>query len=393
MSPTSRQPERRSHWPVLRLTRPGWVFLLLAMLVGTAAGKSEVALVFVMFGMMLGTLAVSVLLSWRMVAGVRLRRDCPEWAWQHRPVHLGYYLRSIRAHTSCLGLSVEEIAPPHAPAAGGFCLHLSPRAVFRAAGRFVPRHRGRLRLTASRVSTIFPFGLVRATRTFDAPAELLVWPARGALKRKLLSHGAVETSTAAPSRASGGQDEFFGLREYRSGDNPRWIHWRRSAATRTPVVREMARPLPDVLWVIVDTQTTPGAMGRADRERLLRFAATLIDYALARGYRVGLALADDAGPRILRPAEGRRQRSDLLDALAAADENLRTPLGDTLRRLPRGWLAKSELIVCGKGRHLAAAPLGALRGVARNIQLITQEDLPRVFKDDPLAALEGEDAP
>lgn len=391
---TGTNQRRRAHWPKLRLTQPGWWFVVLTVLVGLATVKSEVALVYALFGMMLGVLGVSALLSWWMLAGVSVGRDCPERAWQNQPVHLGYHLRNLRRRGSCLGLQVDELVRPASAidTAAGYCLHLPGRAVFRAAGRFVARRRGAIRLAAVRISTIFPFGLVRAERTFDAPAKLLIWPARGGLKRKLLGRGAVETSSAAPSRATGGQDEFFGLREYRSGDNPRWIHWRRSASTLTPVIREMARPLPEVLWVVLDTFGEAGSVGELHRERMLRFAATLVDHAMARGYRVGLALAGRSGPRILKPSEGRAQRSDLLDALALADASTGAPLAETLRHLPRGSIAKSEMIVAGDAAQLAAAPLNALRAACRNVQLVTHEDLPRLFDDDVLAAVEAGNA-
>ena len=51
----------------------------------------------------------------------------------------------------------------------------------------------------------------------------------------------------------GGTDEFYGVKEFRSGENPRWIHWRRSARTGSLVTKEMTRVAPPRLLILVDT--------------------------------------------------------------------------------------------------------------------------------------------
>jgi len=379
---------RRSRKRRCRLTRPGWLFLTVAVLVGLAASQSQAAaFTYVIFGVMIAALLASLVLARRIVSAVTVRRDVPERVWQNQTVHLAYHLRNVRRRGACLALSVEEVCPDELHSAAGFCVHVPPRAVFRAGARFVARKRGRIQLSAVNISTGFPFGLITASRTVAVPASLVVWPALGKLKRRLLAGGAVEISSAPPSGASGGQDEFFGLREYRPGDSPRWIHWRRSAGKATPVVREMARALPEVLWVVLDT-FMPRRSGAAERrrERMLRFAATLIDHALSRGYLVALALAYGDGARTLAPAEGRGQRSALLDALADVDANTRTRLDETIGSLPRDQLRQGQVVVVApSAKGLATAPLGALRAACRSVTVVTDRELPLVFEDDPLA--------
>ena len=386
--------QERMRWARLRLTRAGWFFLAIAVLVGVAASKSEATLMLVTFGVMIGALYISAVLAWRMVRAVSVRRDLPERAWQNQTVHLAYHLRNVRRWGSCLGLHVEEVAPKGIESAAGYCVQLPPRAVFRAGARFAARKRGRIQLRAIQIATSFPFGLVSSRRGIDAEASLVIWPARGRLKHQLLHRGAVETSSAAPSGATGGQDEFFGLREYRPGDNPRWIHWRRSANKRIPVIREMARPLPETLWIILDTYVEDRYEGaRRTREKLLRFTATLIDHAFSRGYRVGLALAFAGGPRALAPAEGRAQRSALLDALADVDVNTRVQLHRTVEILRRGQLREGQVIVVTPhADRVKTAVLNPVRAACRHLSVITEHELPEVFEDDPLAAAEEGDA-
>jgi uncharacterized protein (DUF58 family) len=386
--------QRFSRWVRLRITRAGWLFCVLAVLVGLAAGQSQGALAFVLFGVMLGTLLLSGLISRRMVLAVAVGRDMADRAWQNQTMHLAYSLSNGTKRNACLGLRVEEAGAPGVESVGGFCLQLPPRAVFRAGARFAARRRGKVDLKGISVSTSFPFGLVDAIRTVECPRELVIWPALGQLKRRLLDRGAVETSSAAPSGATGGQDEFFGLREYREGDSPRWIHWRRSATRRVPVVREMARPLPEMLWLIVDTWMPDRfAATLARREKLLRFAATVVDYALARGYRVGLLICVGGQVRAISPSEGRGQRSDLLDALAEADDNLTVDLGALLAGMARGKLRQAQvLLVAPASEELRSAPLAGIRAEGRSLTIVTDEELPELFEDDPLVVAEGDDA-
>ena len=51
----------------------------------------------------------------------------------------------------------------------------------------------------------------------------------------------------------GGQDEFYGVKEYRTGENPRHIYWRRSARTGVLVAKEMTQVSPPKLLLLVDT--------------------------------------------------------------------------------------------------------------------------------------------
>jgi len=390
--PVADRRKRRSRARIrFRVTLGGWLFLGVALLICAAAINSQAPLLFVLFGTMIGAMHVSAVLSRRIVSSVQLRRDLPERVWQNQTVHLGYYLSNTRRHGSALGLSVEELAPRGIECAPGYCVHLAPQTVFRAGGRFAPRFRGRIRMDQVRLSTSFPFGLVTARKRLSRPADLVIWPARGRLTTRLLHSGAVETSQAAPSPATGGQDEFFGLREYRQGDNPRWINWRRSANRPVPVVREMARPLPEVLWVILDTYCDPAHPPGAAREKMIRFAATLIDHALGRDYQVALALAYADRIEVHPPAAGQGQQCLLLDALADIDANTRHRLRQTLDHVDAAALGSAVVaVICPDASRLSGLPLATLRARCRHMTVIAGDRLERVFDDDPLAAQEGE---
>ncbi|MCY2931342.1 MAG: DUF58 domain-containing protein [Planctomycetota bacterium] len=362
----------------LHLTRPGWVYVAVVLLLGFAAGRNGAVLMFGMFGCLIGAVAYSAISAWRMLRKVEVHRELPERDWQYRTIHVGYYLHN-RGRGSVLGLEVAEIAPAGVETAAGYGVSIPAGGGFRAGGRLVARRRGRIELPGIELRTRFPFGLVCGVRRVPAAATIVIWPARGSLRRPLLARGAAQTSSAAPSRASGGQDEFFGLREYRRDDNPRWIHWKRSASSGTLVVRELARARPEVLWIVLDAH--PGAPG----ETMLRFAATLADHAFARGYRVGLAMAGRGGVKLLAPGPGRGRRAEVLDALAQYEAGAGGGLGQTLELLRRRRLSEAQVVVISGEASSARGALPRVTGLT----LIDADAMGRAFQDDPAAAGEG----
>jgi uncharacterized protein (DUF58 family) len=352
--------------------------LLAGLMIGLAAAKSHAPFLFLLAGAILGALALSIALSHWMVQPIRLRRNLPDRLWQHRPVHVAYYLRNTRRRGTCLAVRVGELDTPNVQAVGGFCVQLRPRRLFRARGRFVPGARGRVDLPGVEISTDFPFGLVRTTGRIHQADEAIVWPARGRLIRPLLRRGAAESSRSAPSENKGGQDEFFGLREYRTGDDPRWIAWRRSVHDKL-VVREMTRPRPDRLWLLVDTEADH--YSQPERfEAALRFATTLLDYALSRGYQAGLTVGATNGPVIIEPSRGIGQLRSLLDAIALAETTGTGSWSRVLEALSSRQLAGAQciLLTAGPGRGAAA---GALAAASQQVQTIDAAALCDVFAD------------
>ncbi|MCJ7544066.1 MAG: DUF58 domain-containing protein [Phycisphaerae bacterium] len=381
----SRRRQSRSRVVRLRFTAAGWAFLIVTLAVAAATFKSQSAILFLIVGAMIGAMGVSGVMARRMLRGVDLDREMPIQAWQSETVHLGYYLRNTRKR-SCLALAMEELPVSGIERTSGFCAHLPPGETFRSGARFVARRRGRVTLAGVQVVSRFPFGLVSGRRIVPRQASLVVWPARGRLKERMLHQGAVEVSTGPPTQATGGQDEFFGLRDYRSDDNPRWIHWRRSATRSVPVVREMCHPKPEILYVILDTRL-PDASDSAwsQRERMIRFTGTLIEHALSRGYQAGLALAQGGRARAYPAAAGRGQLHLLLTALADIDDTTTLPLAATVAVLRRSTLIEAQVVLVAA----AGGEAGVLRPlweVCRNLSVVTTGRLPAVFQDDPLAA-------
>ena len=369
----------------LRITVGGGVYLILSIMVGIASVRTHMPLMFILFGTMIGGVAFSSVLARGMLVGVSVHRELPHRAWQHETLNFGYSVRNLRK-TPCMALSLEEIKPQGIEDSRGFCVYLPGRRMFRSGSRLEAINRGRISLDTIRLSTRFPFGLITFKRLVGQPESLLVWPAKGKLSTDMMRYGATLTTSAQPGRLQGGQDEFFGLRDYRPGDNPRWVHWRRTAGRDVPVVREMAHPRPETLFLCLDLKLADYAdpLAIPDRERLLRFAATIIDSALGRGYQVGLGMQRGDSVKIISPGLGVGKRIDLLDALAEVENTDATVFDEVLAAIPTKCIVNAHtLIVSNHPERVSADRLTELRVRSRCIDVLGPKKLHQVFEDHP----------
>lgn len=200
--------------------------------------------------------------------------------------------------------------------------------------------RGRYRFGPIKISTRFPLGLVRHTLLVDEPAELLVHPRLGRLARDWQLVRQTVTGTQGVQRRGMLEADFYGLRDWRSGDNRRWIHWRTSARRGTLVVRQFDERRSRDLAVLVDLwqPEAPTAEQLECVERAVSFVATLVAEGCRQpGRRMFLALAADkllerSGPA--SPAFLRQQLDELALVAAHHEAGLPAALGDALAQVP-----------------------------------------------------------
>lgn len=121
-----------------------------------------------------------------------------------------------------------------------------------------------------------------------------------------------------PSRALGIGTDFYSMREYVSGDDPKRINWKASARLNSLIVNETeAEKVTDVM-IVIDTNVTFFGPSETEMfEREIRAAASIASVMLRQGNRVGLIL--QGGERGSVPARfGKRHERRILRLLAAA---------------------------------------------------------------------------
>jgi uncharacterized protein (DUF58 family) len=293
-------PSRRRQTP----TREGWWFLAATLLVGAAAIDAGINLYFLTFGMMVCLLIAGVALSELGLAGLRVRRVLPPAIHAGTPYLMGIALENRKRRLPSFSIEVEDLVDGRPIEKRCYFLKLPAGRLQETAYRNTMSRRGRHRLTGFRLATKFPFGLWPRARTVADADELIVYPAlippAEALLRGLPAHPASGRSFA-PSR----QGEFRGLRAFRSGDDPRDIHWRTSARRGLVLVREKEDEETRAATVVLDNDPAAGE-DPAAFERAVSEAAGICVELVQRGFSVGLAVrggevrADVGGPQVER---------------------------------------------------------------------------------------------
>jgi len=136
--------------------------------------------------------------------------------------------------------------------------------------------RGQYRFGPLRMSSRFPLGIGERGYLVSDVDEVIVHPKIGRLlpawKRR--ERELAETTSRANARLGLFDDAFHGIREYRSGDNPRAIHWRSSARQGQFMVKEHEQHRDAEMIVLLDLCASAD-FPETLQERAISLAATI----------------------------------------------------------------------------------------------------------------------
>ena len=199
----------------------------------------------------------------------------------------------------CKGVRLEDSGPAHE--LRWFLERLDGQQTWALRGEVVLPRRGRYAWGPVAALSGWPLGLVWRRVPLLPGCEVIVlprlgWVHRGLLRRRLrlaAARGAWLRRQGWRHRAA--QDEFHGLRSFRTGDSPRAIHWRTSARRGELMVREFEDVPGEDLLVLVDPSPPAGVRGEQAEEafeRALSLAATLCwEWCRRKGDRLVLGVA------------------------------------------------------------------------------------------------------
>jgi uncharacterized protein (DUF58 family) len=124
----------------------------------------------------------------------------------------------------------------------------------------VPQRRGIILLQDLRVQLPDPLGLFQRCRVVQAPVQsLVVLPKRYRLPPlDLPGQACFQLGGEAGSNTIGTSGEFLGLREYRSGDALRHVHWKAWAKIGKPIVKEFEDVYFPRYGLVLDNFVDPG---------------------------------------------------------------------------------------------------------------------------------------
>lgn len=295
-----------------RLTREGKWFIGATLVLGFAAVNGGINLLFLIFGMLLCLLIANGILAEASMRRLAPLRHLPHAIHAGSPFLMGIAVRNNKRRIATFSLEVEDLSADGTPVDRRcFFLKIPAQRRQETSYRRTLKRRGIHRLAGLRLSTRFPFGLLRRSMDVDAPTDLLVYPALLPVSDLALRTGLFQVGEKLnPTLARSG--EFHGLRELRAGDDPSSIHWRTSARRGRAFIREFEDTAGRA--VAIELATRAQATDE-DFERAVSYAASLALLLLRRGLRVGL-LAGSVG---IRPEAGVVQSGRILRALALVE--------------------------------------------------------------------------
>ena len=204
---------------------------------------------------------------------------------------------------------------------------------------FTPRLRGVYEVGPLLVEWSDPFGLTRRRTVLAGPAKIIVHPSTEQVHDRVISRAWEDPPIRPPvSKPWPTGFEFYGMRDYVHGDDPRRIVWRASARTIDPdtgqgryLVREAEQGITDQVHLFLDTDRSTHAPGAPSEtfETMVRAAASVGVHHLKDGFAVH---ADINSARLTKGLRGPRSQLTLLDGLAGIQPE-GVPLVRALERL------------------------------------------------------------
>ncbi len=270
------------------ITREGFYYLFVLAFVFTGAVLREINLMLVLAGMMLGPLVFNWRIARRMIRAVRIERVLPQTVVAGQPATIQY-----RAFSSLRGCAIGIIDGIDLATGGASTSiatawfgDLRPTQPAVAASHLIFPTRGLYRLGPLKIQTSYPLGLLRSARRESTFDRLLVLPRLGRLTRRWhLLYDSTSHGEVRQRRQGTVQGDFYGLRDWRSGDSRRHIHWRTSARRGTLMIRQFEQNRNQDLILLIDLwqPNDPAPQDRMRVEQAVSFAATLVNHICRQG--------------------------------------------------------------------------------------------------------------
>jgi uncharacterized protein (DUF58 family) len=363
----------------------------------------QVNLILLVFTLAAGPFLASIFGGRSMLRRLSVVRRAPAYVFAGDPLVVDYALENGRRWETALALFIEDSLTPADRTVPG-ATTITPRVFFpRVPGQERVRRqwecasprRGRYRFRDLDIGTRSPFGIVEHRVTIPLADELLVYPRVGQLTRRwfLVPRQATENRRGQRHDRSAQQIEYHGLRDYRSGDSPRWIHWRTSARRGELMVKEFEQQNDQDLAILVDPWLPRSKATYEQREaveQVISFAATVcLETCRHHGRRLVLGWTGPT-PGVRHGPAAVKLLHELLEQLAVLRASSEGGLAELLDLVPPAVLREAIIVVVStrplnlleeaeRSRRLAGT---ASRGIAGRISLLnaSQGDLIPLFQ-------------
>ena len=313
------------------------VFLALLASITLAGFNSGNNLLYLIAGIMLGAVVVSLIAGRVNLSRIAVKRRTPAQVFLGRSFVVNLEIHNNKRFFGSFGIDLTGTTEEYAHL---FFLSVERRGKRVHESRVSLDRRGLHRFPRMELNSKFPFGLFHLRRKLADRQEILVYPRVYDLSKHI--EGSSRIHDEVPRHSKGPGSGLYGVREYRHGEDAANISWKLSAKMDRLIVRETEREEKRRICVVFDNSLIDNSDATAESfERAVSTAASLVWYFCKKGYSVKLVTCDNA----LRYGEGVEHMHRMLTVLALIQPVSECPVID--EGLFEGGVG--ALVRCGDG--------------------------------------------
>jgi len=352
----------------VRIRRRALGLLLGAAVLFLIGTNVQAGWLYVLCALLLGAVFTGVLLPFAALRGLRAELIAPAETEQG-----GEAFVDVRLSNTARGVRWSVVvADAHLEHAEVFVPSVHPGERVELTTLRTPATRGEIVTHRLEVRSSAPFGVAERRRHLVVDAGTLVLPRVFPLGSMPFVDATPTNDTGIhPSPRRGHGPEYLGVREYRSGDSMRHVHWGLTARHGQVMVREFEQEQTRRLAVVIDTERDEGEAW-TPLDRACSVAASLLDAASAHGHGARLAAArkplfriewkstTSSKRRRRSSAEKRRQVRAARPTRPHRSASRSSPRGNTSTSSSHGW-PRRRLAEAGSTSQQSCAPAKAAR--------------------------------
>jgi uncharacterized protein (DUF58 family) len=318
---------------------PTVIFIVLILLVAPSAFLQGKNLAMWIFGAMVIAMAMTFLWTKLVLRGIQIRRIISTPAKVGVPYVIRYEVRNTSRWFACFCLWIDEQQTKSTTwqdyflKTRGWIMEVGAGETVHGEAFFLPTNRGESTFDNIRITTSFPFGMIRSSKVIRQAVDVLVQPKvvqlRPSVLRAIVSSGPLGQRS---NRRGRGGDDYYGLRELVSGDRLGDIAWKVSARRDELVCIQRSHPSLPRLMVVLDLTTPTNALNsehdpRKLEEESISLCASLLVEAIGQDQEVALSVLGYSMCNLGGFHSSQRHVSRLLSSLARIELNaIREPI-------------------------------------------------------------------
>ncbi len=233
-----------NHLRFFRFTQRGAFFVLIVFIISFATFNTGNNLLILILSFLLASMIVSGIVANLTLHGLKISLNVPERIHAGQKAIFLVTLHNLKKFFPSFALKLKGEEKENSEGTDFFLqertfpyVRAGKRAKLNLHCEFV--RRGIYPVQGFEIKTTFPFGFFWRGRELDAQGNILVCPALVELNPNFVDDLYLSGSVERNQRGQG--IELYNIRDYQSGDNARFVHWKSSAKLQRLMVKDLAQ--------------------------------------------------------------------------------------------------------------------------------------------------------